>query len=159
MKNTTTLRIVADRNIPFIKDALAGIGTATYLPGDAITPDVMHDADILLTRTRTKCNSALLDASPCTFIGTATIGTDHIDLDYCRSKGIEVANAPGCNAPAVGQYVLAAIARNLKPGETFCRQDSWHNRSGQRRLACRPLGACNRNESASQRPSEGGTRR
>ncbi|WP_168185217.1 NAD(P)-dependent oxidoreductase [Duncaniella dubosii] len=79
----------------------------------------MHDADILLTRTRTKCNSALLDASPCTFIGTATIGTDHIDLDYCRSKGIEVANAPGCNAPAVGQYVLAAIARNLKPGETF----------------------------------------
>lgn len=119
MKNTATLRIVADRNIPFIKDALAGIGTATYLPGDAITPEVMRDADILLTRTRAKCNSALLDASPCTFIGTATIGTDHIDLDYCRSKGIEVANAPGCNAPAVGQYVLAAIARNLKPGETF----------------------------------------
>lgn len=119
MKNPNTLRIVADRNIPFIKDALATIGQAVYLPGDAITPEVMRDTDILLTRTRTKCNSDLLDASPCSFIGTATIGTDHIDLDYCRAKGITVANAPGCNAPAVGQYVLAAIARNLKPGETF----------------------------------------
>lgn len=114
-----TLTIVADRNIPFLKEALEGLGNAIYLPGDAITPEVMRDADILLTRTRTKCNSNLLDESKCSFVGTATIGTDHIDLDYCSSRGICVANAPGCNAPAVAQYVLAAIGRTLRPGETF----------------------------------------
>lgn len=114
-----TLTIVADRNIPFLNEALEGLGNIIYLPGDAITPDVMHDADILLTRTRTKCNGSLLDGSKCSFVGTATIGTDHIDLDYCSSHGICVANAPGCNAPAVAQYVLAAIGRSLRPGETF----------------------------------------
>lgn len=114
-----TLRIVADRNIPFIREAIDGLGATLYLSGDAITPEVMRDADILLTRTRTHCDSALLADSPCTFIGTATIGTDHIDLPYCASRGITVANAPGCNAPAVAQYVLAAIASTLAPGETL----------------------------------------
>lgn len=114
-----TLTIVADRNIPFLNEALEGLGNIIYLPGDAITPEVIHDADILLTRTRTKCNGSLLDGSKCSFVGTATIGTDHIDLDYCSSHGICVANAPGCNAPAVAQYVLAAIGRSLRPGETF----------------------------------------
>lgn len=119
MTDIKPLTIVADRNIPFLKDALAGLGTVIYLPGDAITPEVMRDTDILLTRTRTKCNRELLDGSRCSFVGTATIGTDHIDLGYCASRGITVVNAPGCNAPAVAQYVLAAIGRNLKPGETF----------------------------------------
>lgn len=114
-----SLKIVADRNIPFIAEAIGELGTAVYLPGDAVTPEVMRDADILLTRTRTKCDAALLDGSPCTFIGTATIGTDHIDLPYCASHGITVANAPGCNAPAVAQYVLAAVSRTLRPGETL----------------------------------------
>ena len=113
------LKIVADRNIPFIEEAIAGLGSAMFLPCDAVTPEIMRDTDILLTRTRTKCDSYLLDGSPCTFIGTATIGTDHIDLPYCTSRGITVANAPGCNAPAVAQYVLAAISRTLRPGETL----------------------------------------
>ena len=114
-----TLRIVADRNIPFVREAIESLGETLYLPGDAITPEVMRGTDILLTRTRTRCDSSLLAGSPCTFIGTATIGTDHIDLPYCQSQGITVANAPGCNAPAVAQYVLAAIASTLKPDETL----------------------------------------
>ena len=92
-----TLKIVADRNIPYLRDAIDGLGEAVYLPGNEIGPEEVKDADILLTRTRTKCNSALLDGSSCSFIGTATIGTDHIDLGYCASHGITVANAPGCN--------------------------------------------------------------
>lgn len=69
----------------------------------------MRDADALITRTRTRCDKVLLGESKCRFIATATIGTDHIDIDYCRSKGIKVVNAPGCNAPAVAQYVLSSI--------------------------------------------------
>ena len=94
------MKIVVDKNIPFIQKPLEGLGEIVYLKGDAITPEVMRDADILLTRTRTRCDSRLLDGSRCSFIGTATIGTDHIDLGYCKEKGITVANAPGCNAPA-----------------------------------------------------------
>ena len=112
-----TLKIVADRNIPYLRDAIDGLGEAVYLPGNEIGPEEVKDADILLTRTRTKCNSALLDGSSCSFIGTTTIGTDHIDLGYCASHGITVANAPGCNAPAVAQYVLSAVSKGLKSGE------------------------------------------
>lgn len=101
------MKIAIDPNIPFITKPLSS------LPGAVLTHDLtregVHDADILITRTRTRCDASLLDGSKCRFIGTATIGTDHIDLDYCRRAGITVANAPGCNAPAVGQWVLSAV--------------------------------------------------
>ncbi|MDE6394206.1 MAG: erythronate-4-phosphate dehydrogenase, partial [Duncaniella sp.] len=92
------MKIIADHNIPFIERPLHSVGDLVMLPGGDITPEVMADADILLTRTRTRCGAELLDGSPCRFIGTATIGTDHIDLPYCSRRGITVANAPGCNA-------------------------------------------------------------
>ena len=113
------MKIVIDRNIPFIATPLTEIGEVTALPGAEITPEVMADTDILITRTRTRCDASLLDGSKCRFIGTATIGTDHIDLPYCAERGITVANAPGCNAPAVAQWVLATIERWLKLGEKF----------------------------------------
>lgn len=88
----------------------------TYLAPGEITAESVRDADALVVRTRTKCDATLLDGSRVSAIATATIGMDHIDLDYCRSHGIEVHNAPGCNAPAVAQYVLSTI-NALKPGE------------------------------------------
>lgn len=109
------MKIIADRNIPFIEKPLRSIGELVMLPGGEITPEAMVDADILLTRTRTRCDAGLLDGSACRFIGTATIGTDHIDLPYCAARGITVANAPGCNAPAVAQWVIAAIITYFTP--------------------------------------------
>lgn len=114
------MKIVADKNIPFLQEPLSAMDCEkVYLSGDDITAEVMRDVDILLTRTRTHCDSKLLEGSCCKFIGTSTIGTDHIDLDYCRNKGITVANAPGCNAPGVAQYVLTAIKESLREGESF----------------------------------------
>ncbi|MDE6205760.1 MAG: erythronate-4-phosphate dehydrogenase, partial [Duncaniella sp.] len=95
------MKIVVDRNIPFIEKPLSTLGRVVMLPGSEIMPETMADTDILVTRTRTRCDASLLDGSQCRFIGTATIGTDHIDIPYCATRGITVANAPGCNAPAV----------------------------------------------------------
>lgn len=81
----------------------------TYLPGDKIGPEDVRDADVLMVRTRTKCNADLLEGSKVKFIATATIGTDHIDFPYCDSKGIVVRNAPGCNAGGVMEYVFSAL--------------------------------------------------
>ncbi len=102
--------IVIEKNIPFISGLLDRVADVRYLAADEINAETMRDADALITRTRTRCDAGLLDGSCCRFIATATIGTDHIDLEYCRSHGITVANAPGCNAPAVAQYVFASIA-------------------------------------------------
>lgn len=110
------LKVIVERNIPFIKGALESVADVCYLPADEISRGVLADADALITRTRTRCDAALLDGTRCRFIATATIGTDHIDLRYCAENGITVANAPGCNAPAVAQWVLSSAVR-LMDGE------------------------------------------
>ncbi len=103
------LKIVADEKIPYLKGILDPYAEVRYLPSNEIDKAVLADADALLIRTRTKCNEALLEGSPVKFIATATIGHDHIDKDYCRSRNISWVNAPGCNSSSVQQYFLAAL--------------------------------------------------
>lgn len=103
------LNLIIERNVPFIAGLLEPYANVKYLAAEDITPDAVADADGLVVRTRTRCDAALLEGSKVKFIATATIGTDHIDLDWCQSHGIVVVNAPGCNAPAVAQYVFASI--------------------------------------------------
>ena len=103
------MRVIVDSHIPNIQGLIEPYAEVLYLePGD-ISREAVKDADALIVRTRTRCNADLLDGSRVRFIGSATIGTDHIDLDYCASHGITVRNAPGCNAPAVAQWVFCAI--------------------------------------------------
>ncbi|MCH5214028.1 MAG: 4-phosphoerythronate dehydrogenase [Muribaculaceae bacterium] len=106
------MKFVIDSNIPRLAEIIRThrpeIEVVT-LPAAQITPDAVRDADALIVRTRTACNEALLKGSAVKFVGTATIGMDHIDADFCSREGIAVANAPGCNAPAVMQYVAAAL--------------------------------------------------
>lgn len=105
----TRLKIVADKAIPFLEGVFDPYADMTYLPGDKIGPEDVRDADVLMVRTRTKCNADLLEGSKVKFIATATIGTDHIDFPYCDSRGIVVRNAPGCNAGGVMEYVFSAL--------------------------------------------------
>lgn len=117
--DTRSLSVVADSNIPFLTPALSAVGRLTSLPASEITPEVIADTDVLIIRTRTRCDESTLAGSRCRFVGTATIGTDHIDIPWCEAHGITVANAPGCNAPAVAQWVLAAIRETLPAERSF----------------------------------------
>jgi erythronate-4-phosphate dehydrogenase len=103
------MKVVIDDKIPYIKGALEPFAEVVYLPGSKTTPEVVRDADALVTRTRTICNEKLLAGSSVKFIATATIGYDHIDTDYCSKTGIEWTNAPGCNAKSVEQYIASAL--------------------------------------------------
>lgn len=103
------MKIIIEANIPFIKGILEPVAQVEYLPSGKITPEAVKDTDALLVRTRTECNEYLLKDSKCKFIGTATIGTDHIDKTFCEKAGISVYSAPGCNAPAVAQYVISSV--------------------------------------------------
>ncbi|MCI7514319.1 MAG: 4-phosphoerythronate dehydrogenase [Bacteroidales bacterium] len=103
------IKIVADRNIPFLEGVFEPYADVRYINGKEITREDVMDADALIIRTRTKCNADLLDGSRVKMIATATIGTDHIDFDYCNEHGIEVHNAQGCNAGGVMQYVFSAL--------------------------------------------------
>ena len=113
------MKIVADSKIPYLEGLLEPVAQEVhYVPGSEINNEVLRDAKVLLTRTRTHCDQSLLEGTAVEFIGTATIGTDHIDLDYCRQHGITVVNAPGCNAPAVAQWTHASILQWLEAQRT-----------------------------------------
>ncbi len=104
------MKIVADENIPQLQTLFSRFGDITALPGRNLTPAQVKDADILLVRSVTKVHEALLLGSSVKFVGTCTIGTDHIDRDYLKQNNIALASAPGCNAGGVLQYVLSALA-------------------------------------------------
>jgi erythronate-4-phosphate dehydrogenase len=108
---TKMIRIIADDNIPFLKGILEPFAEIIYMPGKQIDRDVLVGADALLIRTRTKCTESLLRGTKVKFIGTATIGIDHIDTQYCEKNKIEWTNAPGCNSSSVQQYIAAALLK------------------------------------------------
>ena len=103
------MKIVADIDVPFLKGVFEQYGEVIYKKGPEINREDVCDADALILRTRTKCDADLLEGSAVSLIATATIGTDHVDFDYCNSHGIEVQNAAGCNAGGVMQYVFSAL--------------------------------------------------
>lgn len=110
------MKIVADNKIPFLAGALEPYAEVIYLPGSETTPQIVSDADAIITRTRTICNEGLLKGSRVKMIATATIGFDHIDTAWCNANGIEWTNAPGCNSWSVQQYI-ASLLVNL--AQTF----------------------------------------
>lgn len=101
--------IIADENIPQVEAAFSRFGEVRVFSGRHITPDDVQDANILLVRSVTQVNEALLSASQVRFVGSATIGTDHIDQQWLQQHGIGFINASGCNAISAAEYVMSAL--------------------------------------------------
>ncbi|HEX5676670.1 MAG TPA: 4-phosphoerythronate dehydrogenase [Alcanivorax sp.] len=102
------MHIVADENMPAL-DEFERLGRVTRVDGRGLTRADLRAADILLVRSVTPVTEALLAGTPVRFVGSATIGTDHVDLPALDRLGIAFACAPGCNARAVAEYVLQAL--------------------------------------------------
>ena len=103
------MKIVADANIPQVAEAFSDLGNVELIPGREIQRKHLVDCQCLLVRTVTKVNQALLDNTPVEFVGTATIGTDHIEDTYLKKNNIVFTNAAGCNAEAASEYVIGGL--------------------------------------------------
>ncbi|NDW08523.1 4-phosphoerythronate dehydrogenase PdxB [Dysgonomonas sp. 520] len=103
------MKIVADKNIPYLKGIAEHYGDVTYLSGNEFTKESIKNADILIVRTVTYFGREILEGSRVKLICSATIGYDHIDTDYCDRNGIKWTNAPGCNSASVQQYIVSAL--------------------------------------------------
>lgn len=143
------MNIVVESHIPFIHGVFEKAGhDVLYLAPEEFQNSAIRNADALVIRTRTHCNRELLDNTNVRKIATATIGTDHIDFDYCRRAGIEVFSAPGCNAPGVAQYVISsihALFADSRPtigivgvGHVGSIVDRWARTNGYPTLLCDP---------------------
>lgn len=102
--------IVADENIPLLEEFFGDMGEIRRVSGRSMTAGDVQDADLLLVRSVTRVDGALLQGSRVRFVGTATIGTDHIDAGWLEENGIHFSAAPGCNANSVVEYVLAVLS-------------------------------------------------
>ncbi len=103
------MNIVVDANIPFAEKAFSVFGNVRVASGRQIDHTLVKDADLLLVRSVTRVDRALLENTTVRFVGTATIGTDHVDADYLAGRGIAFVSAPGSNARSVAEYVACAL--------------------------------------------------
>lgn len=103
------MKIVADKNIPFLKGVAEHFGETTYLAGSDFTHEAIRDADALIVRTVTHFDESLLKNTNVKLICSATIGYDHIDTQYCDNHNIAWTNAPGCNSSSVQQYITSSL--------------------------------------------------
>jgi erythronate-4-phosphate dehydrogenase len=103
------MKIISDVNIPFVAECFSSIGEVKVVGGREITPGIVRDADVLLVRSITPVGADLLTGSKVRFVATATIGFDHIDVDFLRRNNIGFASAPGSNANSAAEYVIAGL--------------------------------------------------
>ncbi|MDE7380739.1 MAG: 4-phosphoerythronate dehydrogenase [Muribaculaceae bacterium] len=104
-------RLVCDDAVPMMEGRLEQFFNVDYLPGEQITRADLKDAKALIVRTRTRCDKSLLEGTDVSYVGTATIGMDHFNVPELTELNIYYTNAPGCNAPAVAQYVWSCLLR------------------------------------------------
>lgn len=104
------MKLIVDENIPLGTEFFSHLGDVQRMPGRKITPADVKEADALIIRSVTRVDAKLLESSRVKFVGTCTIGTDHLDIPWLKQQGITWANAPGCNANSVVEYVYAALS-------------------------------------------------
>jgi erythronate-4-phosphate dehydrogenase len=103
------MKIIADENIPCVEQAFASLGDVSLVSGRGMQPEQLRDADILLVRSVTRVDAALLEGASVRFVGSATIGFDHVDRDYLQQQQIGFATAPGSNASSAAEYVVSVL--------------------------------------------------
>ncbi len=103
------MKVLVDENVPFAREAFGTLGEVETRPGRAIRREDLLDVELLVVRSVTPVGAELLEGTPVRFVGTCTIGTDHVDLEYLKKKGIGFASAPGSNAESVAEYVVSAL--------------------------------------------------
>ena len=103
------MNILADENIPLVEEFFSDLGHVVTRPGRTMDSSDANQASALLVRSVTPVNKKLLSGSQVTFVGTCTIGIDHLDQSWLDSQNIKFSSAPGCNANSVVEYVYAAL--------------------------------------------------
>ncbi|WP_100622562.1 4-phosphoerythronate dehydrogenase [Candidatus Coxiella mudrowiae] len=110
------ITILADDRIPFVTELFGGYGKLLLRPGSNIKKSDLSRVNVLLTRSITQVNAALLKGTPIEFVGSTTAGFDHIDREWLAKQLISWSYAPGANAVSVAEYVLHCIAFLRKKG-------------------------------------------
>jgi erythronate-4-phosphate dehydrogenase len=103
------MKIAVDRNMPLAQEAFATLGEVQVVDGRSLQSKDIRNTTILAIRSTTKVQAALLDGTDVRFVGTATIGTDHLDIPYLEKQNIKWVYSPGCNARSVAEYITAAL--------------------------------------------------
>ena len=105
------MKIIADKNIYKVEEAFSALGEVVMFPADGINQKLLSDsgAEVLLVRSVTRVDAALLEGTPVKFVASASIGVDHVDVEYLRGQSVGFAHAPGSSADSVAEYVAAAL--------------------------------------------------
>lgn len=105
------MKIICASSLALGREIFSTLGEVTVVAERDIDAAVVRDADALIVRSKVRVNRELLEGSRVSFVGTATAGTDHMDIPWLEERGIAWSSAPGSNARSVAEYVVAALLR------------------------------------------------
>ncbi|MFC0180674.1 4-phosphoerythronate dehydrogenase [Thorsellia kenyensis] len=103
------MKIIVDDLMPKATTFFAKLGDVVSVPGRPFAKECLNEAQALMVRSVTPVNADLLSDSQVKFVGTATAGMDHIDIDSLKNNNVHVTSAAGCNAIAVVEYVFSCL--------------------------------------------------
>lgn len=103
------MKITCASSLAYGAEAFGTLGEVGVLEGRNLNHAALLESTLLAIRSTTRVTPELLTGTAVRFVGTATIGTDHLDMAFLESQGIRWAHAPGSNANSVGEYVTAAL--------------------------------------------------
>ena len=112
------MKLIIDDACYAYSEIFSQFGDIVSMAGRDINADSVKNCDILIVRSRTKVDQALLEGSSIKFVGSTVAGLDHIDQDYLKDSEIEFYSAQGCNSMAVAEFVISTIV-NLADKHKF----------------------------------------
>jgi D-3-phosphoglycerate dehydrogenase len=115
--------LISDAFDPSLPDKLAAFGEVTD------DKDRLAEMDVVLVRSKTKCRKDYIDsATNLRLIIRGGVGLDNIDVEYARSKGIQVFNTAEASAVAVAELAFAlmiAVPTRMVEGHIGMTRKEW----------------------------------
>ncbi len=103
------MKIIADENIPYLQESFGQVAEVEIRHGRHIVHTDLINADALIVRSVTPVRRKLLEDTAVRFVGSCTIGIDHVDTQFLEQSNIAFSNAPGSNADSAAEYTLCAL--------------------------------------------------
>src|SRR5699024_710686 len=92
---------------------------------DETLKEQIKDAEILVLANTPLSGEVLEQAEKLKYISVAFTGFDHIDLEKCKEKGIQVSNAAGYSTHSVAELtfgLITSLLRNIVPLDAVTRE-------------------------------------
>jgi len=122
---------ISDTAVNQLKNLGHDVTVKTGLPPEELEK-VIVDFDCIIVRSATKVKKNIIDAGKnLKLIIRGGVGVDNIDVEYAKSKNIEVRNTPAASSESVAELAIGhmlSLARSLTVADKSMKEGKWEKK-------------------------------